>query len=290
MIEAARLCARAEGGQILVAELVRAMAGRWVRLDYRPLGEIKLKGLPDPVATLALQWEPLEVVDPIAPVPLPGRLSVRPGLGVVGRQVELTAIADAFKRVAAGGGREVLLVSGEAGQGKTTLMAEAARAAFDEGALVLFGHSEEDLASPYQLVAEALGHYVTHVSDDQLPALSASTAPSWSGWSRPWPAGSPTSRHRRRPTPTPSASSSSPPCWPCWPRRRNTSRSSSSSTTCSGPTREACSSCAISRRRISPCPCSCSGTTGTTNCRTPTPFADTFWLRSTGRTGSHASS
>ena len=171
VIEAARLCARAEGGQILVAELVRAMAGRWVRLDFRPLGEIKLKGLPDPVATLALQWEPLEVVDPITPAPLPGRLSVRPGLGVVGRQVELTAIADAFKRVAAGGGREVLLVSGEAGQGKTTLMAEAARAAFDQGALVLFGHSEEDLASPYQLVAEALGHYIAHVSDDQLPTL-----------------------------------------------------------------------------------------------------------------------
>ncbi len=171
VIEAARLCARAEGGQILVAELVRAMAGRWVRLDFLPLGEIKLKGLPDPVATLVLQWEPLEVVDPITPVPLPGRLSVRPGLGVVGRQVELTAIADAFKRVAAGGGREVLLVSGEAGQGKTTLMAEAARAAFDQGALVLFGHSEEDLASPYQLVAEALGHYIAHVSDDQLPTL-----------------------------------------------------------------------------------------------------------------------
>ena len=171
VIEAARLCARADGGQILVAELVRAMAGRWVRLDFLPLGEIKLKGLPDPVATLALQWEPLTVVDPITPVPLPGRLSVRPGLGVVGRQVELTAIADAFKRVAAGGGREVLLVSGEAGQGKTTLMAEAARAAFDQGALVLFGHSEEDLASPYQLVAEALGHYIAHVSDDQLSTL-----------------------------------------------------------------------------------------------------------------------
>ena len=51
-------------------------------------------------------------------------------------------------------------MSGEAGVGKTTLIAEAARAAFDGGACVLFGHCEEDLATPYQLFAEALGHLV----------------------------------------------------------------------------------------------------------------------------------
>ena len=79
-------------------------------------------------------------------------------------------MTDAAKRVAAGEGREVLLVSGEAGLGKTTLVAEAARAAFDSGACVLFGHCEEDLATPYQLFAEALGHYVTHAPEDQLRA------------------------------------------------------------------------------------------------------------------------
>ena len=36
-------------------------------------------------------------------------------------------IADAAERVAAAEGREVLLISGEAGQGKTTLVAELAR-------------------------------------------------------------------------------------------------------------------------------------------------------------------
>ena len=64
----------------------------------------------------------------------------------------------------------MLLVSGEAGLGKTTLVAEAARSAFDNGACVLFGHCEEDLATPYQLFAEALGHYVTHAPEDQLLA------------------------------------------------------------------------------------------------------------------------
>ena len=89
---------------------------------------------------------------------------------MVGRDAEMTAIADAVKRVAGGEGREVLLVSGEAGLGKTTLVAEAARSAFDDGACVLFGHCEEDLATPYQLFAEALGHYVTHAPENQLLA------------------------------------------------------------------------------------------------------------------------
>ena len=61
-------------------------------------------------------------------------------------------------------------ISGEAGLGKTTLVAETARAAFDGGACVLFGHCEEDLATPYQLFAEALGHYVTHAPEEQLVA------------------------------------------------------------------------------------------------------------------------
>ena len=64
----------------------------------------------------------------------------------------------------------MLLVSGEAGLGKTTLVAEGARVASDAGACVLFGHCEEDLATPYQLFAEALGHYVTHAPEEQLLA------------------------------------------------------------------------------------------------------------------------
>jgi DNA-binding SARP family transcriptional activator len=101
-------------------------------------------------------------------IPLPGRLAVPPQIGLIGRTGELQTIALAYKRVAHDGGREVMLVAGEAGLGKTTLTAAAALAAHDDGALVLFGHCEEDLARPYQFFAEALEHYVTHASDEQL--------------------------------------------------------------------------------------------------------------------------
>jgi class 3 adenylate cyclase/tetratricopeptide (TPR) repeat protein len=167
VIEAARLCATCEGGQILAADVVRLMAGRRSRHEYNPVGPLVLKGLPDPVETVEVRWELLGGTATNA-VPLPGRLGLRPAAGVVGREAEMATMSDAFKRVAGGEGREVLLISGEAGLGKTTLVAETARADFDAGACVLFGHCEEDLATPYQLFAEALGHYVTHATEDQL--------------------------------------------------------------------------------------------------------------------------
>lgn len=173
VVEAARLCALSESGQVLATDLVRGMAGR--RNPHRcvPLGDLKLKGLPEPVPAVEVTWEPLGAAPPRERVPLPARLSGRPAAGLVGRGTELESLADAFKRVAGGGGREVVVVSGEAGLGKTTLVAEAARAAFDAGACVLFGHAEEDLATPYGMFAEAFGHLVTHAADDDLRAYVA---------------------------------------------------------------------------------------------------------------------
>ena len=169
VVEAARLCARCESGQVLASEWLRLTAGRRSRHECRPLGEMALKGLPDPVETVEVLWEPLGGTES-AVAPLPGRLGVRPAVGLVGRGTELAVITDAIKRVAGGEGREILLVSGEPGLGKTTLVAEAARSAFDAGACVLFGHCEEDLATPYQLFSEALGHFVTHAPEEQLLA------------------------------------------------------------------------------------------------------------------------
>ena len=120
------------------------------------------------MATVEVLWEPLAGSGHT--VPLPAHLERRPTVGLVGRAAEIRSMTDAGKRVFSGEGREVQLVSGEAGMGKTTLVAEVARLAFDSGACVLFGHSEEGLATPYQLFAEALGHYVTHAPEEQLLA------------------------------------------------------------------------------------------------------------------------
>ena len=170
VVEAARLCALCEGGQILTSDVVRLTAGRRSPHEYRPVGSLNLKGLPEPVGAVEVLWEALEGLDTGLFVPLPPPLAVRPAVGLVGREPEVKLMMDATKRVAAGEGREILLVSGEAGLGKTTLVAQAARSAFEVGACVLFGHCEENLATPYQLFAEALGHYVTHAPEHELLA------------------------------------------------------------------------------------------------------------------------
>ena len=128
MVEAARLCSTARSGQVLVAALARAAAGRRSTYAFLSIGPLELKGLPEPLEVFDLAWEPLDVGLGAGEVPLPVRLTHRPAAGVVGRGTELALLGSAVKKVAAGEGSEVVLVSGEPGQGKTTLVAEAARA------------------------------------------------------------------------------------------------------------------------------------------------------------------
>ena len=49
VVEASRLCAAATGDQILVSDLVRALAGSRTEFDVIPLGSRELKGLPAPL-------------------------------------------------------------------------------------------------------------------------------------------------------------------------------------------------------------------------------------------------
>ncbi len=170
VVEAARLCARAGGGQIIVADVVRANAGRRSPHTFTSLGELELKGLPDPIETLEVSWEPLteEEATSSGAVPLPVRLAHRPGVGVVGREEELASLSAIAKGVASGEGSKVVLVAGEPGQGKTTLVSEIARRAHEEGMTVLLGRCDEEVGSPYRPFHEALTHYVAHAPEDLL--------------------------------------------------------------------------------------------------------------------------
>ncbi len=180
VIEAARLCATCEPGQILASDLARMLAGRRSEAAFRPLGAVELKGLPEPVQVVAVEWEPLAPARPR--VPLPSRLAAHcaASIDLVGREAELATLADAAQRVFSGGGRHAVFVSGEPGQGKTTLIAEAARLAFEDGACVLFGYSEEDLSTPYGLFAGAFGHYAEHAPDERFHQLVGAHGAEWS--------------------------------------------------------------------------------------------------------------
>jgi class 3 adenylate cyclase/tetratricopeptide (TPR) repeat protein len=169
VIEAARLCAKAGAGQILATDVVKVSAGRRSSHGLTSLGELELKGLPDPVETLEVAWAPLgkDVLSP-GRVPLPVRLGHVPGVGVIGRQDELATLEAAAKRVASGDGRKLLFVAGEPGQGKTTLVAEFARRVHEAQMTVLLGRCDEEVGAPYRPFHEALSHLVAHLDETLL--------------------------------------------------------------------------------------------------------------------------
>ncbi len=167
VVEASRLVGKATGGQILVADVVRIMT-RGRGHDMVPLGDLDLKGLPEPVPASELRWDPIVDDTDAAPIPLQPRVATLPTVGFVGRTAERETLAVALKAALAGEGQRVALISGEGGMGKTTLAFEVARAAHGDGAVVLYGRCDEDLGIPYQPFAEALHHYAVHAPDEWL--------------------------------------------------------------------------------------------------------------------------
>jgi DNA-binding CsgD family transcriptional regulator len=160
---AAQLFARARPGQIVVSNVVRWLAADGTSGRYVPLGPIEVEGVSDPVEMFAVEWQPLApIVETHAPVgqssvPLPAALATASRQRMVGRDAEWRVLEEAWHRAEAGA-REVVLIGGEAGAGKTRLAAEFARQRHDSGAIVLFGTCDAELALPYQPWVHALDH------------------------------------------------------------------------------------------------------------------------------------
>ena len=95
VIEAARLCDRAQGGQILAQELVAHLAGGRHEHAFKAIGELELKGLPEPLEAVEVGWEPLG--DERPSLPLPPRLSEMPPGGFVGRAAERMRLRELFE-------------------------------------------------------------------------------------------------------------------------------------------------------------------------------------------------
>jgi class 3 adenylate cyclase/tetratricopeptide (TPR) repeat protein len=168
VVEASRLCAKAEGGEILVTDVVRAFAGSRGGFEFESVGALELKGLDAPVGACRVVWMPRAVGADLA-VPLPSRIGSALSAVFVGRAREREGLDESLKAVVAGA-RRVVLVSGEPGIGKTSLSAGFARDAFEGGAVVVYGRCDEDLGIPYQPWAEGLTHLVGHVPEDLLAA------------------------------------------------------------------------------------------------------------------------
>lgn len=110
-------------------------------------------------------------------IELPAELRARSAGPFVGRADELSKLRRRWRRAtevgehSEDGGEAVgrlALLTGEAGIGKTRLVAELAREAHGDGALVLAGRAPEETLVPYQPFLEALRHYVLGAPLDEL--------------------------------------------------------------------------------------------------------------------------
>jgi DNA-binding SARP family transcriptional activator/tetratricopeptide (TPR) repeat protein len=162
--EAYALSTRARPGQILVTAKVRLMAGSNYRLPFTEAEDARIDHWRAPVPVLSLDWK--STPPGSEQIPLIGVLAESESR-FVGRNDELGELQRLAAR-AEGGQRQVVLVGGEPGIGKTSLVAEIARQVQSGGGTVLLGGCREVANAPFQPFIEALGHYVDHAPTDEL--------------------------------------------------------------------------------------------------------------------------
>lgn len=157
VIEAARLCALAEPGEILVADLVRLLARGRSDVELTPRGPMALKGLPEPLDVWAVSWEPIA-----------SPRGLRTTTPYVGRARELETLSECW-HTAAGGAGGVVLVAGEPGIGKTRLVDELAdRVVRRAGGIVLAGGCHDGDVVANAPFVEALTDWVRRTGPENV--------------------------------------------------------------------------------------------------------------------------
>jgi class 3 adenylate cyclase/tetratricopeptide (TPR) repeat protein len=172
VVEAARLVDAAAGGQILTTDIVRILAGSRTQHELRPFGDVEAKGLPQPIPASEVVWEPQDdtQMDSDLRVPLPPAVNQADTFEFVGREFEFEQLVTAWKEALAGERRAVFL-AGEPGIGKTRLVKETCRLAHEQGAVVLWGGSEDELGIPFQPFSEAIRELVHSGPPDAIRDL-----------------------------------------------------------------------------------------------------------------------
>jgi predicted ATPase/DNA-binding CsgD family transcriptional regulator len=101
---------------------------------------------------------------------LPASLRHSPSFAFVGRERELDVLRTLVPR-SPGAGRQVALIAGEAGSGKSRLVRELAGELSAEGATVLYGACNSAVRAPYRPFVEALDDLFRQVPRDDLAGL-----------------------------------------------------------------------------------------------------------------------
>ena len=109
---AARICAKAAGGEVLVSDVVRQLYGTASDVSFTERGLLKLKGFPE-------RWRLSEATPHVRGIPVSERTPF------VGREAERAELRTLMQRALAGEGG-LILIGGEPGVGKSRLCQEIA--------------------------------------------------------------------------------------------------------------------------------------------------------------------
>ena len=167
VIIAKRIEGVAPAGGILASETVHGVLGT-ARSELVDRGEFELKGIDVP-------WRLYEVPIPVERgEPIVSGIEPSP---FVGRVRELAVLSDAVARAREGHG-SVLLISGEAGAGKSRIVHEAAMAATKLEMAVLAGHCVDmEAPVPYHPVVEQLEQTARALSPEDFRLALGENAP-----------------------------------------------------------------------------------------------------------------
>jgi class 3 adenylate cyclase/tetratricopeptide (TPR) repeat protein len=147
---AARIAAKARGGQILLSETVRGVLGRAKDVELADRGRFRLKGFPERWRLYEVAWQEEVATAPVAPPPLLERTPF------VGRESERGSLRRLLDQAVRGQGA-LVMIGGEAGVGKTRLADELLLEARQRGVLAWTGHCYEmEGAPPYAPFVEIL--------------------------------------------------------------------------------------------------------------------------------------
>ena len=187
----ARIMAAAHGGQVVLsqvtAELVRDLLHD--DLELIDLGEHRFRGLVRPERVFQLTivgaeaFPPLRSLDAtLGALDLPAPAFANYGGPTTGRDDELEELERAWTR-AQDSARQVVLVAGEPGIGKTRLVGELARRVHANGGAVLYGRGDENAIVACQAFVEALRpcieSYTTSTLHQRLHGLEQDLAPAF---------------------------------------------------------------------------------------------------------------
>jgi class 3 adenylate cyclase/tetratricopeptide (TPR) repeat protein len=169
VIEAARLEPMADPGGILATELAQRLARRRVEADFEEVGTFTLKGLDEPVDVVrVLDRSVLDGTRVLARSLVSDRR-----FPLVGRTAEVALALDAWGAVRQGAAATVF-VDGPAGIGKSRLVRQIADRTHSDGAAVLAGSCDSDLAVPFEPFAMAFAE-VAGIDDELGRAVASGT-------------------------------------------------------------------------------------------------------------------